>query len=94
TTFAYLYLLSSIPDTLIGRKQGQETAQTVSNKAKEFVLKPNAINSLKTYSTELNLWDKELKRDAINPGTTADLTATTLLLYAFRQAFSLNRISV
>jgi len=94
TTFAYLYLLSTIPDTLIGRKQGRETAQTVTNQAKDFINKANKINRLKNYSAELDLWDKELKKNAINPGTSADLTATTLLLHAFQQAFSSNRISV
>jgi len=94
TTFAYLYLLSTIPDTLIARKQGQETAQIVTNQAKDFISKCNKINGLRSYSSELDRWDKELKRDAINPGTSADLTATTLLLHAFQQAFSSNRISV
>jgi len=94
TTFAYLNLLSSIPDTLIGRKQGQETAQIVSKTAKNFIGKYNKSKGLKDFSPELNRWDKELKRDATNPGTTADLTATTLLLHAFQQAFSSNRISV
>jgi triphosphoribosyl-dephospho-CoA synthase len=94
TTFAYLCLLSNIPDTLIGRKQGKVTAKIVSNKARSFINKTNKSNELKYYSAELDLWDKELKRDAINPGTTADLTATTLLLRAFQQAFTSNRISI
>lgn len=94
TTFAYLYLLSSIPDTLISRKQGQKTAQTVSNKAKFFCDKSNEIKYLRKISVALNDWDKELKRDAINPGTTADLTATVLLLHAFQQAFTSKIISV
>jgi len=94
TTFAYLCLLSTIPDTLIGRKQGRETAKTVSNKAQHFINKSKENNDLRSRSSELDSWDKELKRDAINPGTTADLTATTLLLHAFQQAFSSNRISV
>jgi len=94
TTFAYLYLLSSIPDTLIGRKQGKKTARIVSDKAKSFFIKSNESNSLRKMSPALNVWDKELKRDAINPGTTADLTATVLLLHAFQQAFTSKRISV
>lgn len=94
TTFAYLCLLSNIPDTLIGRKQGQTEAKRVSNKALYFIDKINKSNELKDYSAELDLWDKELKRDAINPGTTADLTATTLLLRAFQQAFTSKRISI
>jgi len=94
TTFAYLCLLSSIPDTLIGRKQGQRTAQMVTDKAQDFIRKSGEIKGLKSFSSELNSWDKELKGDAINPGTTADLTATALLLRAFQQAFTSHRISV
>lgn len=83
TTFAYLYLLSERYDTLICRKQGKQVAQTISHKAKKFIDKVNKNNKLNKFSAELSVWDKELKRDAINPGTTADLTAATLLLYAF-----------
>ena len=83
TTFAYLYILSSTYDTLICRKQGEEIAKLVSIKAKHFTDKTNKNNMLSRLSPELAVWDKELKRDAINPGTTADLTATSLLLHAF-----------
>ena len=37
-----------------------------------------------------NLSDKELKEKAINPGTSADLIAATLLLYKFKQLLSFN----
>jgi len=87
TTFAYLTLLSNIPDTLIFRKQGSEIANIVSDKARYFIAKSNSNKDLKPFEAELVLWDKELKKDAINPGTTADLTATVLLLRAFEQAF-------
>jgi len=88
TTLAYLYLLTNTPDTLICRKQGKETAEKVSIKAQELVDKAIENKRLSTFSSELESWDKELKRNAINPGTTADLTATTLLLRAFQLAFT------
>jgi len=88
TTLAYLYLLTNTPDTLIHRKQGKETAERVSNKALEFVNKTSKNKPLSAFSSELESWDKELKKNAINPGTTADLTATTLLLRAFQRAFT------
>ena len=47
TTFAYLKLLSNIPDTLIIRKQSFETADKVSSKAKLFL---NIINKNKALS--------------------------------------------
>jgi len=83
TTFAYLYILSSTHDTLICRKQGKEIAESVSSKAKYFIRKTKENNRLSGFSTEISDWDQELKRDAINPGTTADLIAATLLLFAF-----------
>ncbi|PCJ32408.1 MAG: triphosphoribosyl-dephospho-CoA synthase [Gammaproteobacteria bacterium] len=89
TTFAYLCLLSDIEDTLIHRKQGAKTARIVSEKATYILDKHSKNNMLKELSTELEMWDKELKGDAINPGTTADLTASTLLLRAFQDAFNL-----
>ncbi|MDB2705371.1 triphosphoribosyl-dephospho-CoA synthase [Pseudomonadota bacterium] len=82
TTFAYLYLLSDSCDTLICRKQGEETAKATSYKAKQFVNSVNKNKMLSSLSTELSVWDKELKSHAINPGTTADLTAASLFLHA------------
>ena len=88
TTLAYLYLLTNTPDSLICRKQGKETAERVSSKALYFIHKTTKNKRLSTFSSELESWDKELKQNAINPGTTADLTATTLLLRAFQHAFA------
>lgn len=82
TTFAYLYLLSDSYDTLICRKQDKQTARIVSQRAKKFIDRCSKNNVLKSFSAELSDWDQELKRDAINPGTTADMTAATLLVYA------------
>ena len=94
TAFAYLSLLSNIPDTLICRKQGAEYALKVMEQAKSMLEKASGTKSLEAILTELVDWDNKLKMDAINPGTTADMTATALLLHAFQQAFPSNRISV
>lgn len=93
-TFAYLYLLSRVPDTLIIRKQSRHLAQAVAQKAQLFILKMNKNRPLSKSTAELTVWDHELKSHAINPGTTADMTAASLLLVAFEQAFDANRISV
>ncbi|ODN68083.1 ATP:dephospho-CoA triphosphoribosyl transferase [Methylophaga muralis] len=93
-TFAYLYLLARVPDTLIIRKQSRHIAQTVAQKAQLFILKMNKNRPLSNSTAELTVWDHELKRHAINPGTSADMTAAALLLFAFEQAFDSNRISV
>ena len=88
TAFAYLNLLSVVPDSLIIRKQGLECANSVVNEAKQIIKKTNISNNLSQFETDITLWDKELKKKAINPGTTADMTAATLLIYAFEQALS------
>ena len=94
TALAYLTILSSVPDTLVCRKQSRDHAIAVSNKAKDLVIKMNNINKLSHLKNDIIAWDNELKKEAINPGTTADLTAATLLLYAFQSKLSSHRISV
>jgi triphosphoribosyl-dephospho-CoA synthase len=94
TAFAYLKLLSDAPDSLICRKQNPELATAVTNKAKQLVFQMNKNSKLNTYSAQLTAWDIELKQKSINPGTTADLVAATLLLCAFERGFSADRISV
>lgn len=92
--FAYLSLLACVPDTLIIRKHSREHAQAVTDKARDIISAMNEKHSLKNMTSALIAWDNDLKKHAINPGTTADLTAATLLLFAFQQAFASNRISV
>ena len=86
SAFAYLNLLSVIPDSLIIRKQGLSCANLLMNESKEMLVKMNKNNKLSKLECDIILWDKELKQKAINPGTTADMTAATLLVYAFEQA--------
>lgn len=93
TCFAYLCLLSNVPDTLIQRKYSPEHALAVTNKAKSFIPDTNQPASLSAMEHSLFVWDTELKQHALNPGTTADLTAASLLWLAFEQAFADNRIS-
>lgn len=64
-------LLASHPDTLIARKAGSDAALAVST----------AARSVREGSTSLAEFDASLRRDGnrLNPGTTADLVAATLL---------------
>lgn len=94
TTLAYLILLSRIPDSLIRRKQSKELAKTVMRKAQMFVFNLNKSKKLSDFSPDITSWDIELKQNAINPGTTADLIAATLLIFAFQERLSVHRISV
>jgi triphosphoribosyl-dephospho-CoA synthase len=88
SAFAYLNLLSAMPDSLIIRKQGMDCANVVMKEAQRLAQKMNGNKKLSHFKADIILWDKELKQKAINPGTTADMTAAILLVYAFEQALS------
>ena len=88
SAFAYLNLLCDIPDSLIIRKQGLSCAKSLMTQSKEVLQKMNGNNKISQIESDIILLDKELKQKAINPGTTADMTAATLLVYAFEQALS------
>lgn len=64
-------LLSAQPDTLIARKAGLDAARTVSEAARE----------VRDGARSLSDFDASLRSDGhrLNPGTTADLVAATLL---------------
>jgi triphosphoribosyl-dephospho-CoA synthase len=67
----HIGLLASHPDTLIARKAGNRAAQAVTD----------AARSVLAGATSLAELDASLRRDGnrLNPGTTADLVAATLL---------------
>jgi len=88
TTFAYLNLLYNVPDSLISRKYGLERAHEVMSSANHLLDKSFKIKGISKIESDILQWDTELKKEAINPGTTADLTAATLLVHAFREALS------
>lgn len=80
-TKTFINLLSEYPDTLIARKKGIDASKMVSEKATEV---------LNDFSREnVIAFDKFLSQDGnkLNPGTTADLIASSLLI------FLLDRIS-
>ncbi|MBA2862450.1 triphosphoribosyl-dephospho-CoA synthase [Methanococcus maripaludis] len=80
-TKTFINLLSIYPDTLIARKKSIDDAKMVSEKAKEVLNNFNEETVLE--------FDKFLSKDGnkLNPGTTADLIASSLLI------FLLDRIS-
>lgn len=68
---AYLRTLAAVPDTLIARKQGAETARAVSKRAGAVAAhEPGAVAA----------FDAELRARGLNPGTTADLIAAGLFV--------------
>jgi triphosphoribosyl-dephospho-CoA synthase len=77
----YLELLTAVPDTLIARKRGLDTAQAVSKEAAQ------AVSAGGIFSEEgrqaIAALDTYLRRqpdNSLNPGTTADLIAATLFV--------------
>lgn len=76
----FLCLLSEHPDSLIQRKRGPEAARTVSERA-QSILDAGGAASDRGRCMLIEL-DEELQRTngALNPGTTADLTAASLFV--------------
>jgi triphosphoribosyl-dephospho-CoA synthase len=79
TVHTFLFLLSSIPDTLIQRKLGGDVAKQISHRAQEVLdqgglLTKQGTKALKRF--DISLRDAENK---FNPGTTADLIAVILM---------------
>jgi triphosphoribosyl-dephospho-CoA synthase len=71
----YLAFLSRWPDSHIVRKHGEAPAHSVMSAAQGFAARadPGAEPALAA-------WDESLKARGLNPGTSADLTVSTLML--------------
>jgi triphosphoribosyl-dephospho-CoA synthase len=75
----YLGLLSRMPDSHIVRKHGIVVAQSVMRAAQGWRVQSDAgvaIDALPAFAQ----WDEALKRERVNPGTSADLTVATLFV--------------
>lgn len=75
----YLELLGSFPDSHIVRKHGEAVAQTVMTSAQAWRARAAGGAALDA-APGFAAWDESLKAQAINPGTSADLTVATLLI--------------
>ncbi|MBI1731525.1 MAG: triphosphoribosyl-dephospho-CoA synthase [Gammaproteobacteria bacterium] len=77
----YLRFLACFPDSHIRRKHGAEVARQVSQRAEATLAELEQHNDPSTMTGQLLGLDREWKDSGINPGTSADLTAASLLLY-------------
>lgn len=81
---SYLEVLAAVPDTLVARKEGWESARWVSRQARSVL----ALGATRTHQGRYGLAGLERKLrsrgNRLNPGTTADLLAAGLFLYFFR----------
>jgi len=80
-TELYLYWLSHYPDSHIVRKYGVDIAQQVLVESSEhYAVLRQQVNP-RQYASELLKFDQSLKVRGINPGTSADLTVSTLFAH-------------
>jgi len=80
TIHTFLRILSRYPDTLIARKRGIEEAEEITGRAREVLREGGCLTE--EGQEELRRLDKELRdpQNELNPGTTADLTAASVML--------------
>lgn len=78
TIQTFLTILSEFPDTLISRKYGVNVAMEVLNDAKN-ILNTGGILNEEGYKLLKN-FDQTLISKKLNPGTTADLTASSIMV--------------
>lgn len=81
TVRCYLRLLASFPDSHVRRKHGPRVARQVSRRAEAALAELEQQSDPGTMTSRLLGLDREWKEAGINPGTSADLTAASLLLY-------------
>ena len=77
-TGLFLSYLSHYPDSLIERKYGMLKAKEISDMIRELEMELCRSDLPGGYEAQLLQIDGQLKRDLINPGTTADLTAASI----------------
>ena len=77
----YLMYMASFPDSHIRRKHGIEIAEQVRKKTIPVWERFADYDNPGDARGVLTMFDKELKESEINPGTCADLTVASLLLY-------------
>lgn len=78
TVQTFLTILSIYPDTLIARKYGVETAQEVSAEASSIIAEGGILTD--KGKELIDAYDKDLIKKEFNPGTTADLTASSVMV--------------
>lgn len=83
SVLTFLEILSRVPDTLISRKYGAEKANDVSNMALDLL----AYKDDEDFEDKVREFDDYLFENKLNPGTTADLTAASIMLTLLSERF-------
>jgi len=77
-TAVYLAFLSHFPDSHIARKYGLDAAKQVMAEAAQHAKAFAGFENPKKYQRELLRFDADLKQRKLNPGTSADMTVSTI----------------
>jgi triphosphoribosyl-dephospho-CoA synthase len=80
TIITFLTILSQFPDTLISRKYGEEKAKEVSILAMDVLKSKDFDDDMNEFNKKLIEFDDYLFENKLNPGTTADLTASSIMV--------------
>jgi len=75
---SFLGLFAHAPDTHVARKHGEACARAVQGRAVEVETAYEACEDAGARESLVQAFDRELKHGGVNPGTTADLTVTSL----------------
>jgi len=84
TLMIYLGFLAAFRDSHIVRKHGEATADRIREQASILQRRVDDAHSLDAVLPELLAWDAALKREGVNPGTSADLTVATIFTQRLR----------
>ena len=76
----YLRFLAALPDSHIERQHGRQKALEIQKKAQNSI-KKIMIKGFAPCKKDLHQWDKCLKNNHINPGSCADLTVASLMIF-------------
>jgi triphosphoribosyl-dephospho-CoA synthase len=93
TLAVYLAFLATFPDTHVARKHGAAVAGRVRWEAARLQQQVRRSSRLEDVLPAILAWDTALKRDGINPGTSADLTVATLFTHRLRSILPATRNS-
>jgi len=82
----YIGFMAEFPDSHIRRKYGHEIAEQIKIDAAPIATAFRDKDSPEEATEMLMKFDKALKQKGVNPGTSADLTAASLLVYHLGKA--------
>lgn len=85
TSALYLAMLTRWPDSHLMRKFGDNAAQSVTREAAELIGRLRAATDEPARHALRIEWDKRLKQQGFNPGTSADLTVAALFAHGLTQ---------